>query len=117
MAAGLGAVDGVESHPDRPYTIAPGAIRARGHWIVTYERFDGEDWRNATRTMTVAADKATAVELYTERLVELTDELWSEEDELPLWFEGVVGDYLGYEDTTIAWKGLIPDAAVMAPSY
>ena len=111
-AAEFGAV---ESHPARPYTITIGAILDRGHWIVTEERIDGNDYKNATQTMTVAADLDAAVQLYIERLTELTDALWTAEDETPLWFDGVTGDHIGYGDAAqITWRGLLPAAAVGA---
>ena len=110
-----GSFGAIESHPDRPYTVTIGAIRARGHWLVTEERFEGDAWQDAVQTMTVAADEAEAVRIYRKRVAELTDQLWTDGDEAPLWWEGVDGDRLGYGDAVkVTWPGLLPAAAVGA---
>lgn len=103
----------VTTHEDRPYSLTIDAVLVRGKWIVSVERYEGGDWENAERTaVTVHEDRAAAVDRFSELLVDLTGELWSEADGLPLWDEGIDGDTIGGEGG-IAWRDLIPDGAVM----
>lgn len=104
----------LETHEDRPYNVTIGAAFVRGKWIVDKARFDGGDYENVERTVSVHDDRDSAVEAYLELLVNTTGELWSE-GEGPLWREGIYDDCIGFGEgeDAIVWRGLIPDAAAM----
>lgn len=118
MAEQFEDIGGIESDPDRPLAISMGIHLARGQWVVVEERWSTSKTKMSrlekleTRRMAVGKDKADAVRIYKDWLVEVTAEYWNEGED-PLWFgEGVDGDYLGYGDKEIKWRGLIPDGSI-----
>lgn len=118
MAEEMESFGGIESDPDRPILISMGAHRSRGRWVVMEERWTTSTAKKSgidklqSRRFGVAKDKRDAVQIYKGWLVEATKEFWTE-GEGPLWSgEGVDGDYLGYSDKDIKWRGLLPAGSV-----
>jgi hypothetical protein len=112
------SIAGIESDPDRPTVLCMGVHLARGQWIVIEERWSTSKTKMCgldkleTRRMAVGKDKADAIRIYKDWMAEVTAIYWNEGEE-PLWSgEGVDGDYVGYGDKEIKWRGLIPDGSI-----
>lgn len=118
MAEEFESIGGIESDPDRPIVISMGIHLARGRWVVVEERWTTNKAEKSlldelqSRRMAAGKGKANAIQIYKDWLVEVTEEYWNEGED-PLWFgEGVDGDYVGYGDKDIKWRGLIPDGSI-----
>jgi hypothetical protein len=117
LAEEFESIAAIESDPDRPVVIAMGIHRSRGHWVVVEERWSTSKTKMSglgelqSRRIAVGKDRRDAVSIYKGWLVEVTKEFWRE-GEPPLWGEGVDGDYLGYGDKDVKWRGLIPAGSV-----
>jgi hypothetical protein len=118
LAEEFESIAGIESDPDRPVVITMCIHRSRGHWVVVEERWASSKTKQSrldriqSRRLAVGKDKRDAIQIYKGWMVEVTKEFWREGEE-PLWpGEGVDGDYVGYGDKSIRWRGLIPAGSI-----